>query len=381
MNRRSFISGLAVGAGAAGVLPLAPRGLGAALPGVLASHRRDVDGWLRLNSNENPLGIAESARRAILEGLTDANRYPFEPRRQLIDALAAMHGVSANHIVLGNGSTEVLQMAVQALGLTGARILVAEPTFEDVSQYAEALERIRVERVPLRADFAHDIERMRDLSRHATGPVLAYLCNPNNPTGTLTPSAEIEAWIAEAPGNVYFLIDEAYYHYVRDPAYRTAVPLVDRHPNLIVARTFSKIYAMAGMRLGYAVAHPETARRIRALASDNNANHLVLTAARACLHDREFIRRSLEVNERSRRILIRCLDELGLEHLPSHANFVMYRINGELRAFIDRMRERGVLVGRPFPPMLGHNRVSIGLPEEMERFAEHLREFRRQGWV
>lgn len=292
-----------------------------------------------------------------------------------------MHGVSPDHIVLGNGSTEVLRMAVQALALRGARVLVAEPTFEDGSQYAEALEGIRVERVPLRADFAHDIERMRDLSRDATGPVLAYLCNPNNPPGTLTPSAEMEAWVAEAPGNVYFLIDEAYCHYVRDPTYRTAVPLVDRHPNLIVARTFSKLYAMAGMRLGYAVAHPETARRIRAFASDNNANHLALAAARACLHDQEFMSRSLEVNERGRRILIRCLDELGLEHLPSHGNFVMYRINGELQAFIDRMRERGVLVGRPFPPMLDHNRVSIGLPEEMERFSEPLRQFRRLGRV
>lgn len=381
MNRRSFIGGLAWGAGAAGVLPRAPRGLGAALPAVLAPRRRDAGGVLRLNANENPLGIAESARRAIVDGLGEANRYPFEPRRQLIDALAALHGLSAEHVVVGNGSTEVLQMAVQALGLRGARVLVAEPTFEDVPQYAGGLARVRVERVPLRSDFAHDIERMRALSRDATGPVLVYLCNPNNPTGTLTPSAEIEAWIAEAPENVYFLVDEAYHHYVRDPAYRTSIPLVTRHPNLIVTRTFSKIYAMAGMRLGYAVAHPETARRIRALASDNNANHLALVAARASLHDQQFTSRSLEVNERGRRILTRCLDELDLEHLPSHANFVMYRINGELQAFIDRMRERDVLVGRPFPPMLSYNRVSIGLPEEMERFAEELRKFRGRGWV
>ncbi|MBI4538444.1 MAG: aminotransferase class I/II-fold pyridoxal phosphate-dependent enzyme [Gemmatimonadetes bacterium] len=382
MNRRYFMQRVAAGAGLASAMPWLsasrqvlytrpePRGAG-------GLDRRT----LRLNANENPLGLPPSARQAILDGLVEANRYPFGPRTELTEEIARMHGVTPENIVLGNGSTEVLQMAVQALGGASARVLVAEPTFEDVPQYAAALPGLHVEKVPLRPDWAHDVARLRELSRGRRVPVLVYICNPNNPTATLTPSGEIDAWVAEAPEHVYFLVDEAYFHYVQDPSYWTALRHIQERPNVVVTRTFSKIYGMAGMRLGYAVARHETAERMRAFASDNNANHLVLVAARACLHDTGFMKESLELNNRARQVLYQCLDDLGLEYLPSHANFAMYRINGDLLEFIERMRERDVLVGRPFPPMLGYNRISIGLPEEMERFAQHLREFRRAGWV
>ncbi len=149
----------------------------------------------------------------------------------------------------------------------------------------------------------------------------------------------------------------------------------------MVARTFSKVYGMAGIRLGYGIAHPETAGRLRRLNVRNNANHFALVAGTASLEDGEFVRRSLSVNERGKRIAFQCLADLDVEVLPTHTNFLMHRIVGDLRAHIVRMRERGIRVGRPFPPMLDYNRVSIGLPDEMERFAEALRAFRKAGWI
>lgn len=372
MERRQFLAGgLAHLAGAASLLPLAS--------GWLAPRRVRASGPIRLSSNENPLGLAESARQAVLEGLSQANRYPGPYRQAVIDALAAKHEVDPRQIVLGAGSTEILQMAVQAAG-PEATVIVADPTFEDVPRYAEQIG-VRVEKVPLRSDFAHDLDGMRQAASRSRGPALVYICNPNNPTGTITPTSEVDAWIQEAPESLQFVVDEAYYEYAEDPRYRSAQRWGYHRTNIIVVRTFSKIYAMAGMRLGYAIAHPATAERLARWASANNANTLALIAARASLGDKEFERRSLELNRRGREILVSCLDELELEHLPSHTNFVMHRIRGDLGVYNRRMEEHGILVGRPFPPMTGHSRVSIGLPEEMERFAETLRMFRRRGWV
>lgn len=376
MQRRAFLRSGALAAGFLGV-----GGTGAAIaPEAVGAPRRPRPGSpIRLSSNENPLGIAPEARRAIIEGLGDANRYP-QQRAAITEALAERHAVGAEHIVLGAGSTEVLKMAVDALALPSGRLVLAEPTFEDAWWYAGA-GAPQIEAVPLRADQAHDLERMRELAERSGAPALVYICNPNNPTGTLTPSAEVDEWIASAPEQVYFLIDEAYYDYVRDPRYWTALKWVPDRPTVIVVRTFSKIYGMAGIRLGYAVAHEETAARLRRLHVRNNANHFALVAGLASLDARDFVRQSLEVNERGKQLLYAALEALGLEYFPSHTNFVMHRINGDLEAYIARMGERGILVGRPFPPLTGHNRVSIGLPHEMKQFVTALRSFRRAGWI
>ena len=375
MERRTFLrAGLALGAaGMGGGIGMAPERLWA-LP------EAAPDGPIKLSSNENPLGLSPAARRAVVDTIGEANRYPAERRLELIDALAKRHGVVAENIVLGNGSTEVLQMAVQALYEPGARLVFADPTYEDVPWYAQPYP-YDLKKVPLTAAFAHDLDRMRELAEGSSGRALVYLCNPNNPTGTLTPSADIDTWIESAPQRVSFLVDEAYYDYCEDPGYRSCIARVADQPNLLVVRTFSKIYGMAGMRLGYGIAHPDTAATLREYIGRNNANQLALAAALASLGDAKLVERSLESNRQAARILKGCLDELGLAHLPSHANFVMHRINGDLETYQKRMLESGVKVGRAFPPMLEYNRVSIGLPQEMERFADTLREFRRKGWV
>jgi histidinol-phosphate aminotransferase len=373
MQRRTFFrTSIAAGLMGAGSTTLAPRFLD-------ATPRFDPEKPIRLSSNENPLGISPMARQAIIEGMVDANRYP-RGRGELIRALATKHGMPGDTFVVGAGSTEVLKMAVQALAAPGGTLVLAEPTYEDAPWYAGPFD-IRLAKVPLLPDGAHDVERMRDAANAATGPVLVYLCNPNNPTGTLTPSATIDAWIESAPENMYFLVDEAYYDYARDTRYWSALKWVPDRPNVIVARTFSKVYGMAGIRLGYAIAHPETAQHVRRFRVRNNANHFATVAGLASLQDPDFVRQSLDVNERGKAILYDCLEELGLAYMPSHTNFVMHRINGELQAYRQRMRELGIWVGRPFPPMLDHCRLSIGTPMEMEAFAEVLRSFRKEGWV
>lgn len=376
MERRTFLqTGLALGAagigGAGGI---------AVLPELVRAFPSRASGVLELDHNENPLGIAPSARRAIIDGMADANRYPGGPRRELVKALAAKHGVKPENIVLGAGSTEVLQMAVQAVAAPDAVLVLADPTFEDVPGYARPYG-LRLEKVPLDARYAHDVQRMHDRAKTASGPVLVYICNPNNPTATLTPSAEVDGWIESAPDNIHFIVDEAYYDYVDDPSYWSSAKKHTSRPNVLTVRTFSKIYAMAGMRLGYGIAQEETAERLRKFMARNNANHLALVAAMASLDDDQFIRRSLETNDQARQIVHRSLNDLGLEYLPSHTNFVMHRINGDLERYIERMKEQSILVGRPFPPMLSYNRLSLALPEEMERFAEVLPAFRERGWV
>ena len=375
MERRTFLqAGIALGV--AGSTSIAPSELHA----TPSLNLRPVDGPIRLSSNENALGVCPAGRQAIIDGIPFANRYPRQSRRAVIEALAEKHGVSTDCIILGNGSTEILQMMVQATASRRTKLICAEPTFEAVTGYSlpETYDR---HSVPLDARMSHDIGRMQELAKRSWDPVLAYIFNPNNPTGTMTPCSEVDEWIESAPANVRFLVDEAYYEYVRDPDYESSIKWIMDRPNVVVARTFSKIYGMAGIRLGYGVAHPETIELLSHFAASTNTNELALRAGLASLRDEGLVARSLEVNTRGTSILGECLDELGLESFPSHTNFVMHRINGELQDYINRMREHDIQVGRPFPPMLEYNRLSIGLPEEMERFVETLRTFRQNGWV
>ncbi len=335
---------------------------------------------IRLSSNENPLGMPQSARRAVLDALDIGNRYP-RYEEELIAAVAAKHGVKPENVILGNGSAEVLQMATQAVVAKRGRVVAANPTFEQVETYSVPFG-VRLEKIAVRAgDAAHDLDRMRATADDAKSPVLVFLCNPNNPTGTLTSCDAIESWLREAPEQTLFLVDEAYFDFVDDRSYRTFMPLAVRQPNVLVSRTFSKVYGLAGLRIGYGIAEVETAKRIKAYSADGNINQLAIAAARACITDQAYIDRSLRVNREGRALLQRTLDELGIEHLPSHTNFLMHRIKGDLTTYNDRMLEAGVRVGRAFPPMLDWSRVSIGTAEEMALFVGRLREFRRNGWV
>jgi histidinol-phosphate aminotransferase len=380
MDRRGFVSsgmvaGLAGLTGSSGaVASLLERS------GLWRVGKTLADGTVRLSSNENPLGLAPAARQAVVEHLVDANRYPGDWRAPLIEKLAGHLGVPVDNLVMGAGSTEVLQMAVQAFSGPRTTMVIAEPTFEDVPRYQRPFPYDLVS-VPLTEGMAHDIGRMREAAEASGRPAVVYFCNPNNPTGTITPSADIDAWIADAPETTYFLMDEAYFEYVDHPSYWSALKWIESKPNVIVVRTFSKIFGMAGMRLGYGIAHPSTARRLTDFISANNTNVLACAAGVASLGDDALVARSVSVNTEAKEIARQTLDELGLEHLPTQTNFMMHRIHGELGNYIERMRESGIRVGRPFPPMLAWNRVSFGLPEEMDRWSEALRGMRTMGLI
>lgn len=379
MNRRGFIT-TGTAAGLLGTTS-ASSFLGSLLrAGSASAQATPSDGTIRLSSNENPLGLSPKAREAAISALEFGNRYPHEHVPPLREALADYVGIRNENLVLGAGSTDLLQMTLQAYAGPNVPLVIAQPTFEDVSTYRDPFP-YEMTAVPLTDELAHDVGRMRETAERTRRPAVVYFCNPNNPTGTITKASEIDAWIQEAPETTLFLMDEAYVEYVADPEFDSALKWIDRRPNVVVVRTFSKIFGMAGMRLGYAAAHPDTAARIAEFVSKSNVGIPTLHAGLASLQDEGLVERSREVNEAAKSIVLDTCSQLGLKTLPTNTNFLMHRINGELQTYIGRMREAGIRVGRPFPPMLEWNRLSFGLPEEQGRWAEAIMDFRRKGWV
>ncbi len=374
MHRRTFLATTAAGLAGMGELARALP-LKAVAPLPQAGGNR-----IRLNSNENPLGLPQSARRALIDGLSDANRYPFESQQRLHRSLARGLSIAPESLFIGNGSAEVIYLFLQAFHETGGSVLTARPTFEVLAYFAET-RGLQVRRLDLASDFSHPISRMEEIVSKSDRPTLAYVCNPNNPTGSLTSCQEVQAWLKRAPESLWLLIDEAYYEYVRDPSYFGMISEAIRRPNTLVVRTFSKIYAMAGLRLGYGAGHPETIKRLGQLATDMNVNHAALCAGAACFGQRTYLDRSFRANQESKSILEQKLSQLEIEYLPSHTNFVMHRIKGGIERYIQRMSSHGISVGRRFPPMESHCRVSLGNSEEMRRYAQTLDRFRGRGWI
>ena len=336
---------------------------------------------LKLNHNANPLGMPPGARAAVLEALEDVRHYPRARRGQLRARLAELHGLNDDQVILGAGSTELIRCAIQAHATAESRILQAHPTYEDAIEYGEPFP-YRIERVALTNETSHDIERMKGLAAQWQEPTVVYICNPHNPTGTLTPSAEVDDWIASASENVFFVIDEAYFQLVTDASYWSADKWVQERSNVLVARTFSKFYGMAGLRVGYGLCAASTARRLELFANDSRPNMLGLAAALAAVEDTSWTGNSLKTWARCKQVVTTCLDELGLKYFPSHTAFLFHQIRGDHDEYVQRMSEHGILVGRAFPPMDSFNRLSLSAtPDELERFTDTLRKFRQNGWV
>lgn len=325
---------------------------------------------IQLNSNENPYGPSPRALEALARAQAGAGRYPDAAERQLYEALAAMHGVAPEQVVLGCGSGEVLQMADMAFLRPGRTLVVCEPTFEAVLAYARVTGAEAI-KLPLTADFRHDLPRMLAACDERTG--LVYVCNPNNPTGTLVRRDELAFFLERVPRTAVVLVDEAYHHFVDDKAYASSFEWLPRMPNLLLVRTFSKIYGLAGLRLGYAVGSRETIQAVRAHAAFDNANAGVLAAALASLSDADHISRQRALNREARDWLCRELDKDRRRYLPSHANFLMIETGGDVGPLIEAFSRRGILVGRRFPSMPGWLRVSIGTRDEMRTFMDALR--------
>ena len=366
LTRRSFAGTLGLAAGAALIETPFARTLEAAA----ARTPRPADAIL-LNSNENPYGPSPKALEAYVQAGRLANRYPDALEDEVCAAIAKHHGVAADQVVLGCGSSEILQMADEAFAGPGHRVVAAEPTFEAVLLYAKAI-RADGTRVPLTADFRHDLPKMGAAAAEGAG--LVYVCNPNNPTGTIVTGDELSAFVGSVPPTVTILVDEAYHHFVEDPRYRSAVELVGTAPNIVVARTFSKIYGMAGLRLGYAVGSKERIAAMAGFASFSNANAGVLAAALASLADPDLVPRQRKLMNDTRRALVAEMKEQGLRTIASETNFVMIDIGGDVAPVIAAFRKRQILVGRKFHALPNWLRITIGKPDEMKAFSSALSE-------
>ena len=345
LSRRHFAQLLGAGAAVA------------ALPSVLT--RAGSGAPVLLNSNENPHGPSPVAMRALREATAEIFRYPDDAENAVAEAIAAHHGVSTDEVLLGNGSSDILRLAAFAFP---GKLVTADPTFESLWRHASGSEIVKV---PLDASFAHDLGKMREA---ANGAALVYICNPNNPTATITPKAAVRAYLDAVPASVAVLVDEAYHHYVESPDYESVVPLIKSKPNLIVARTFSKVYAMAGLRLGYAIAQKPLIAKLARQQAYNAINLLAAVAGRASLLDTEHVAVSRKRNSETRAWVVSELQKAGYRALPSEANFLMIDMRTPVRPVIAAFRDRGVHVGRVFPALPQHLRVTVGTMEEMKRF-------------
>jgi histidinol-phosphate aminotransferase len=371
LSRRGFVQIL--GAGAAAAALRLPASLAAATgataapataPAKASAAKHAAGGLVRLSSNENPYGPSPAAFDAMREGFSLAWRYPDEHVDALTAELARLHGVGDDQILAGAGSSEILKIAALAFCGPGKPAVTADPTFEALGRYAGRTG-APVVKVPLTADYRHDVPAML---LAASGGGLVYICNPNNPTATITPKAQIRELIAQAPANATVLVDEAYHHYADSPDYETVIPLIKDHPNLIVARTFSKIHGMAGLRLGYAVAQPETLGKLRDQQAFDSLNILVVVAAQASLKDTAHLEKSRRLNRETRDWLRTSAEGMGYKTLPTETNFMMIDLKKDVGPVIASLKDHGVEVGRRFPAMSQCLRVTVGTRPQMEAF-------------
>jgi histidinol-phosphate aminotransferase len=366
VSRRRFAQLLGAGA----VLSVARPALSFAKPVVAApGHVPAFSGVVRLSSNENPYGPSPQALKAMNDVFNLACRYPDEHNDLLIDAIAKLNGVNHDQILLGDGSSEILQLCADTFTGPGrGNLVAADPTFEAILNNA-AINGAEVVKVPLTPTFSHDLAKMTAAAKDG----LIYICNPNNPTASITPKSEVRETIAKAPSQTMILVDEAYFHYADSPDYESVIPLIKDHPNLIVARTFSKIYGMAGLRCGYCVAQKQTIERMRPHQMWDSVNIMALAAAIANLNDPDQVANGRRLTSEAKTFVISELDRMGYKQIPSQANFIMFDVKRPVVPLIKALKERNVQVGRLFPALPNHMRLTIGKKTEMETFLSAFR--------
>ena len=325
-----------------------------------------VDRIVKLASNENPLGMSPKARRAVEAAIGGSERYP--DQFELIRAVADRCGVARDQVVLGNGSNDVLDLVARVFLAPGRSAVFAQHAFA-VYPLATLSTGAELIATPAR-NYGHDLGAMRAAIRPDTR--IVWIANPNNPTGNFLPYPEVRAFLAAVPQDVVVVLDEAYNEYL-PPAERvdTAAWISD-FPNLVVTRTFSKIFGLAGLRVGYALASAEIADLMNRVRQPFNVNNLAIAAAIAALDDHLFVAESYELNRRGMEQLVSGLKRLGLEHIPSHGNFVTFRV-GDGAGVNHKLLKQGVIVrpigGYGLPEWL---RVTIGTEPENARFLEAL---------
>src|SRR5579862_1178151 len=362
-SRRDFLRSLGFGAavGATVQWPLADFAAAAEPARVGKS-----DGFIRLESNENVYGPTAKVAAAINSATHLVNRYPYPKYEEVTERIAAFHKVKPEQILFACGSTELLRVAACAFLGPGRQLIQASPTFEAPAEYAKS-QSSEVVGVPLNRTFAHDLDAMQARVGASTG--LIYICNPNNPTASITPRDDIETFIRRLPGTVRVVIDEAYHDYsTKSALYSSFIDRPIEDERVIVTRTFSKVYGLAGLRLGYAVAAPTVIEELRKFITHGSLNAIVAEVAGIALSDTagvaEFVRRNVS----DRQEFINSAGVRMLMPIDSQTNFVMMNVQHPAGPVVEHFRMNKILIGRFFPPMDEYIRVSLGTRDDMKAF-------------
>jgi len=328
---------------------------------------------IRLNSNENAYGPGEAAKQAILESLSEANRYPWSRINQLKEAIAQREGLTAKHVLITAGSTEALGLSGIMFGLQKGELLACSPTFDFLLVYAERLGSTWA-RTPLDENFQYDLNALSKLTGKNTK--LIFVCNPNNPTGIEIPFDALKSFCETHAKNYPMYIDEAYIELSPNGRKSSMATLVDQNPNLVVGRTFSKVHGLAGMRIGYALAHPDTIDKMEDFHTGRGMSVSVpgAAAAIASLNDNEFESMSKARIVEGRKVVCNAFDQWGVRYLPSATNFVFFK-NEKFSMDPQKAMEQENILIRTYQGVKDWTRVSIGRVEEMEMFVEAARKY------
>ena len=346
------------------VRAIAPYRAGRPISEVARAYGLDESKIVKLASNENPLGMPDSARQAMLVAAADLGRYPDANGFELKEALSARLGVPQDWLTLGNGSNDILELVAHAWLQPGLSAVYSQYSFQ-VYELATQETGARAIVTPAK-DFGHDLPAMR--AAIAPDTRVVFIANPNNPTGTFLPAAQIEAFLQSVPPHVVVVLDEAYNEYLEPSLWVDAVAWVKRFPNLVLSRTFSKAYGLAGLRVGYGVAQPALTDLMNRVRQPFNVNSMAQAAAVAALADQPFLQRSRTLNAEGIRLLQTTFDAMGLQYVPSYGNFVLVKV-GDANGVNEKLLKAGVIV-RPvgnygLPEWL---RITVGLPEENRIF-------------
>ncbi len=330
---------------------------------------------IKLASNENPLGVSPKAKAAIKKALKEVGRYPDGNAFDLKAALSRRYGVPPECIVVGNGSNDLLELVAGAFLAPGRAAVYSQHAF---AVYPLATEARGAKGIVVPAkNYGHDLAAM--LAAITPETRVVFIANPNNPTGTFLRGAEIEEFLSLAPGDVAVVIDEAYTEYLPPECRYDSVAWLKQHRNLVLTRTFSKVYGLAGLRVGFALTHPDIADLLNRVRQPFNVNSLALAAATAALADRAFVAKSTKLNRAGMQRLERSFRLLGLKTIPSCANFLSFSVphrnaRSQADAVYEKLLRQGVIV-RPIAGygLPDHLRVTIGTPKENERFLKALK--------
>ena len=376
VSRRNFVGGIAAALGYLGVGPdvdlfAQTQGAAGAAPRVRAP-LDDYDSFAKLASNENNYGPPESVMKAMNNAWKYSNRYGY-PDGNILQEIAKHHGVKNESILLTAGSGEALDVIGTTFLQGGKKVLGVEPSYSSVYQHATSIKSTAI-KLPLGKDYRQDIPAMiKAANDHASEIGLIYLCNPNNPTGLIVTKQEVKQLLDGIPKDMPVLIDEAYHHFVDSPDYESSMKYVVEGRPVIVCRTFSKIAALAAMRLGYGIAPAELIKKVRTFTTGSQSITVKFGGA-ASVKDTAGQAKTKALNKQIREDTIAKLKALGYEVLPSEANFFMVGLKREVSEVAPEFQKREVMVGRPFPPMTQHLRVSVGTQAEMDKFVAAFKE-------